>query len=215
MDVIAYLRVSTSEQGRSGLGLAAQRTAIERGAEYHGWHVVEWIEDEASGKSLDRPGIQRALTRLENGGPKVLVAAKLDRIARSALDFLTLVDRAKEREWSLIVLDVGGEHLDMTSSLGRFTATILAGVAELERNMIGERTRDAMAAARAKGTKLGRPRNLPDEVVARIVSERKAGRTLQAIADGLNDDGVPTAQGGSQWWPSTVGALVRREESEA
>lgn len=208
MDVLAYVRVSTQEQGRSGLGLDAQRSTIERAAEYHNWNVVGWIEDTASGKSLDRPGIQQAVTRLENGGPKVLVAAKLDRIARSALDFLTLVDRAQRSGWSLIVLDVGGEQLDMTTAMGRFTATILASVAELERNLIGDRTREALAAAKAKGTRLGRPRTIPDEIASRIRRRRAQGASLRAIATELNTEGVPTAQGGVRWWPSTVSTVL-------
>lgn len=208
MDVLAYVRVSTQEQGRSGLGLDAQRVTIKRAAEYHGWNVVDWVEDTASGKSLDRPGIQKAIARLENGGPKVLVAAKLDRIARSALDFLRLVDRAQDAGWSLIVLDVGGEQLDMTTAMGRFTATILASVAELERNMIGDRTKQALAAARDNGTRLGRPPSLPQAVRTRIVEERRLGRSLRTIAHGLNQDGVATAQGGARWWASTVSAVL-------
>lgn len=212
MDVLAYTRVSTQEQGRSGLGLAAQRAAIEAEAERRGWNVVEWIEDTASGKSLKREGIQRALKRLENGGPRVLVAAKLDRIARSAIDFLGLVERAEANGWALIMLD---PNVDMTDVMGRFTAGILAQVAQLEREMISKRTKDAMAAARAEGTRLGRPRLIPDDVVARIVEERQAGRSLQSIADGLNDDGVPTAQGGARWYASTVSKVVQGAERDA
>lgn len=206
MDVIAYLRVSTSEQGRSGLGLAAQRSAISEEADRRGWRVVDWVADEASGKSLQRPGIQQALERLENGGPKVLVAAKLDRVARSAIDFLGLVQRAEQNGWALILLE---PNVDMTDPMGRFTAGVLAQVAQLERELISSRTRDALQAARKRGTRLGRPRTLPDEVVAQIHAERSAGSTLQAIADGLNRDRIDTAQGGTKWHPSTVRGVLQ------
>jgi DNA invertase Pin-like site-specific DNA recombinase len=205
MDVLAYLRVSTADQGRSGLGIVAQRAAISEEAARRGWTVVEWIQDEASGKSLRRPGIQRALQRLENGGPKILVAAKLDRIARSALDFLGLVQRAEENGWKLVILDPA---VDMLDPMGRFTAGILAQVAQLERELIGKRTKEALQAARERGVTLGRPSSVPGPVHARIVEERESGRSYRAIADGLNRDAVPTAQGGARWHASTVRSIT-------
>jgi DNA invertase Pin-like site-specific DNA recombinase len=87
-------------------------------------------------------------------------------------------------------------------------AHLLSAVAQFERRLIGQRTRDALAVAKAQGVRLGRPQVLRADVVTRIVSERRAGRTMQAIADSLNADGVPTAQGGSQWWPSTVAKVL-------
>lgn len=211
MDVIAYLRVSTDQQGRSGLGLEAQRSSIREAAERRGWNVVEWIEDEASGKSLDRPGIERALVRLENGGPKVLVAAKLDRIARSAIDFLGLVERAEEHGWALIMLE---PNVDMTDPMGRFTAGILAQVAQLERDLISKRTKAALDAKRARGERLGRPVETPDEVRERIVAEREEGLSLRAIAERLNTDDVPTTQDGQRWYASTVRAVLLSVERD-
>jgi DNA invertase Pin-like site-specific DNA recombinase len=205
VEVLAYLRVSTAEQGRSGLGIDAQRAAISQEADRRGWAVVEWVQDEASGKSLRRPGIQHALARLENGGPKILVAAKLDRVARSALDFLGLVQRAEENGWQLVILDPA---VDMTDPMGRFTAGILAQVAQLERELIGKRTREALRAARERGVVLGRPPSVPDLVRERIIEERKAGRSLRAIADGLNRDAVPTAHGGARWHASTIRSIT-------
>lgn len=209
MDVLAYLRVSTEEQGRSGLGLEAQRQAIESEAERRGWTVIDWISDDASGKSLNRPGIRAALERLENGGPKVLVAAKLDRIARSAIDFLGLVQRAERNGWALVMLE---PNVDMTEPMGRFTAGILAQVAELERELIAKRTRDALAAKKRQGARLGRPVDLPDDVRRRIADARSAGDSLRVIADQLTADGVPTSQGGARWYASTVSGVLRSLE---
>ncbi len=87
-------------------------------------------------------------------------------------------------------------------------ANVLATFAQFERRLIGQRTREALAAKRASGVQLGRPVSLPAAVRERIAAERKAGRSLAAIAHMLNAEHVPTAQGGRQWWPSTVRAVL-------
>jgi DNA invertase Pin-like site-specific DNA recombinase len=87
---------------------------------------------------------------------------------------------------------------------------VIASVAQWERRIIGERTREALAARKASGVRIGRPPTLPKEVVGRIRRERSRGRTLAAIADRLNEDGVATAQGGKRWYPATVRAVLQR-----
>jgi DNA invertase Pin-like site-specific DNA recombinase len=96
----------------------------------------------------------------------------------------------------------------MTDPMGRFTAGILAQVAQLERELIGQRTKEALQAARERGVVLGRPSSVPDPVRARIVGERKSGRSFRAIAEGLNRDEIPTAQGGERWHASTVRSIT-------
>jgi len=209
--VLGYLRVSTDEQVGSGLGIAAQRAAIAAEADRRGWDV-QWVTDAgASGKDLNRPGIRDALAHLENGGPKVLVAAKLDRLSRSVVDFAGLLDRAHRQGWALVVLDVG---LDTTTPMGRFVAITMANVAELERQMIGERTRVALAAKKAQGTRLGRPRTLPDATLDRVVAMRRKGKSYRTIAAELNSDGIPTAQGG-RWVHTTVARALRSAALDA
>ena len=206
MDAIAYRRVSGDEQARSGLGMDAQRTAIEEAAAARGWTIADghWISDEGvSGKTLERPGIKRALELLEDGGPDLLVVAKLDRLSRSAIDFLTVIDRAQREGWALAVLDL---ELDTTTPMGRFTATVMAGVAELERAMISQRTKDALAAAKARGVQLGRPSAIPDEVRDRIARERERGLSYAKIAEALNAEDIPRGHGGAQWYASSVRA---------
>jgi DNA invertase Pin-like site-specific DNA recombinase len=88
-------------------------------------------------------------------------------------------------------------------------ANVLATFAQFERRLIGQRTREALAVKRASGVRLGRPVSLPAAVRERIASERRAGRSLAAIAESLNAQQVPTAQGGRQCWASTVRAVLR------
>jgi DNA invertase Pin-like site-specific DNA recombinase len=207
MQVIGYVRVSTEEQSNSGAGLAAQRAAIEAECVHRGWHLVEVIEDAGySAKDMKRPGVQIALETLRSGEASALVVAKLDRLSRSMLDFTAVMATASKQGWALVALDCA---VDTTTPAGEAMANVLATFAQFERRLIGQRTREALAAKRASGVRLGRPVSLPSAVSKRIASERKAGRSLAAIADMLNEEQIPTAQGGRQWWPSTVRAVLR------
>lgn len=205
MTVNGYRRVSTDEQATSGLGLDAQRVAIESEALRRGWDV-EWVTDEGVSGSVHaeaRPVLGPVLSDLKRGD--VLVAAKLDRLGRSALDVLTIADRAEREGWSLVVLDLG---LDTTTPVGKFTLTALAGVAELERDLIRQRTKDALAERKRQGVRLGAPVTLPGHVRRRIARERADGESFRAIADRLNNEGVPTARG-NHWYPASVQKVVR------
>src|SRR5581483_1742908 len=211
MQVLAYVRVSSEEQSESGAGLEAQRRAIAAECERRGWQLVEVIEDAGfSAKDLKRPGIQEALRMLREGDAKALVAAKLDRLSRSMLDFTALMATATKQGWALVALDCA---VDTTTPAGQAMANILATFARLERRLISQRTREALAVKRSQGVRLGRPRTLPAEVAERLSRERQAGRTLAAIADGLNADGVPTAQRGKRWYPATVRHIARSAEA--
>ena len=203
--VLGYARVSTEDQV-NGAGLDAQRHAIEAEVARRGWQLVDLATDAGfSGKNLRRPGITTALDRLDRREADVLMAAKLDRLSRSVKDFADMLDRAKRREWQLIVLDVG---VDTTTPQGEMMVNVLAAFAQFERRLIGQRTKDALAQKRAQGVVLGRPRTLPEAVLRRIVSAKAAGQSLTAIAADLNRDSVPTSQGGRQWYPSTVRAVL-------
>ena len=207
MRVLGYVRVSTEEQARSRAGVEAQRKAIAEECERRGWKLIETIEDAGySARDLKRPGIQIALEELQRGKADALVVAKLDRLSRSMIDFTALMEKAERQSWALVALDCA---VDTTTPAGEAMANVLATFAQFERRLIGQRTKEALAAKKAQGVRLGRPPSLPDEVRQRIAREREAGATLSAIAEALNRDGVATAQGGRQWWPSTVrGVLV-------
>ena len=205
---VAYLRVSTDEQVHSGAGLDAQRAAIEAEAIRKGWTITAWHADEGisgSKAAEDRPGLASALEAVQSQQAAVLIVAKLDRLSRSIRHATNLICDAEDQGWQLTACD---GTVDMSTPASRFQTHIMAGVAELERAMISQRTRDALAVRKAQGVRLGRPATLGGEIVARIISEREAGRSLRAIGDGLTTDAVPTAQGGARWYAATVRAVL-------
>ncbi len=205
----AYIRVSTAEQAESGAGLAAQRKTIMNEIERRGWELREVFSDAGvSGKSLSgRAGLDAALASISAGDAQVLIVAKLDRLSRSLLDFAALMARAQKEQWNLVALDLG---VDLSTPAGEFLASVMASAAQWERKIIGQRTREGLAAKKAAGVVLGRPRLLPQVVVDRITQESSTGRSLSAIARELNADEVPTAQGGARWYASTVRAVLNR-----
>jgi len=215
--VLGYVRVSTDEQAKTGHGLAAQRAAIAAECERRGWDLVGIVGEVkgASAKSLDRAGLQSVLASMDAHEADVLLVAKMDRLSRSLLQGAQVMERAKARRWALVALDL---QVDTTTPAGEMLANVVLSTAQYERRLIGERTKAGLAAARAKGTTkdgrplvLGRPRSLSDAIVGRIVAERAAGRSLPVIARGLVADGVPTAQGGASWHPSTVAAVLKSQ----
>jgi DNA invertase Pin-like site-specific DNA recombinase len=211
--VIGYARVSSDEQRQSGAGIEAQRRAIEAECKRRGWQLVETIEDAGySAKDMKRPGIKAALEELERGRADALVAAKLDRLSRSMLDFAGIMARAQTQGWALVALDCA---LDTTTPAGEAMANVLATFAQFERRLIGQRTREALAVKRSQGVRLGRPPLLPAKVVRRIQRERKAGNSYAKIASALNKERVPTAQGAPQWAPETVRQVALRASRQS
>jgi DNA invertase Pin-like site-specific DNA recombinase len=208
MRLIAYLRVSTDEQANSGAGIEAQRAAILAEASRRGWGEadVQFIEDLGySGKSANRSGLQLALEALKKGEAKALVVSKMDRLSRSLLDFVTIMAVAQKQGWCLIALDAPA---DPSSPSGEAMMSVLATFSQLERRLIGQRTREALAVKRQEGVRLGRPRTLPAQVRRRIQRERGKQKSLAAIAAALNADEVATAHGGARWHASTVRAVL-------
>jgi DNA invertase Pin-like site-specific DNA recombinase len=206
MRVVGYVRVSTEEQGVSGAGLQAQRSAIVAECERRGWEILEVVEDVGSGKDLKRPGIRAALDMLASGDASALVVAKLDRLSRSMVDFAKIMATAQEESWALVALDV---NVDTTTPSGEAMAHMLATFAQFERRLISERTRQALAEKRASGVRLGAPPQIEAAIADRIRAERNAGATLREIAARLNEDEVPSARGGT-WQASTLQRVLRR-----
>lgn len=202
-DVLGYVRVSTHEQAQSGLGLAAQRTAIEAACTARGWALTGVVVDEgASGSNLAREGLHEALRALSSGQVSCLVVAKLDRLSRSLMDFAALMERAREERWNLVALDLG---IDLSTPSGALMANVMASFAEYERRLIGQRTADALAALRAQGRPISRPAVADvDGLAERIAGMRAGGMTYAAIAEHLNHSGVPTMRGAASWGVSAV-----------
>lgn len=210
MTTYGYIRVSTAEQGRSGLGLAAQRTRITEQSRIRGWEPLTWqVDDGWSGKSLDRPALADLLNRIGPGDR--LVVAKLDRLSRSVFDFIGLLERSRDESWSVVVLEL---DLDTGTSMGSFVVVIMAAVAELERKLISDRTSAALQVAKANGKRLGvGNRTMPPDVLAAIVGMREdEGLSMSAIANQLNAQQTPTARGGKRWYPSTVRSALGTHE---
>jgi DNA invertase Pin-like site-specific DNA recombinase len=132
---------------------------------------------------------------------------KLDRLSHSLLDFATLMATAQKQGWALVALDC---TLDTTTPAGEAIANVLATFAQFERRLISQRTREALALKRSQGVRLGRPPKMSQYVIDRIRRERAAGKSLAAIANGLNADRIPTAQGGRSWYPATVRYTLNR-----
>ncbi len=217
---VAYYRVSTDRQGKSGLGLDAQRAAVAKYVAGIGGIVAAEFEEVESGKRNDRPQLAAALAACR-ARRAALVIAKLDRLARNARFLLHVVEGTGE---------AGVVFCDLPSvppgPVGKFLLTQMAAVAELEAGLISQRTRAALAAAKARGTRLGNPQlrsGTPEharaaaaakstqararaaDVLPYLEAARRAGaRTLHELAAALTNRGVPTPTGRSNWRPEQV-----------
>jgi DNA invertase Pin-like site-specific DNA recombinase len=210
---VAYLRVSTVRQGESGLGLEAQRAAVEAFARHHGGGIVACFVEVEIGKRSDRPELAKALEAARKAKATLLIA-KLDRLARNVAFIANL-------------MDAGVEFLACDQPFAsRLTLHILAAVAEDEARRISERTKAALQAAKARGRKLGRP------IAAKTVANARAARSayaakanegtraivhdlqvrgvsgLSEIARCLQARGIKTPAGRTAWQPVQVSRLL-------
>jgi len=229
MKAIGYTRCSTNEQADSGLGLEAQAERIKAYCTMRGSELLELITDAgvSGGKPLaSRDGGQRLLTAIRERKADGVVMLKLDRMFRNAGDCLTTVERWEKSGVALHVVDLGGNAIDTTSAAGRFMLVVLAGAAEMERNLTRERTRSAMAVKRGNGQRIGTipygydlaadgatlvPNESEQAVITEIRAWRAAGWTLERIADELTARAVPAKTGKSERWThQAVARIVRR-----
>ena len=205
MRALGYCRVSTAEQGDSRAGLEAQDAAIRAEVRHRGWDLVDIRSDVASGKTLRRrDNLGRTLRDLRDGQADALVVAKLDRLSRSVLDFAGVMETAASEGWSIVVLDLG---VDTTTTNGELIANIMIALAQWERRIIGDRTKAALNAVRARGTKLGRKSGVSPETLRLMRVLRESGKSYGAVAVALTNEGVPTAQGG-RWHAATVRKIL-------
>jgi len=240
LKVIGYARVSTAEQAQDGVSLPAQSAKIHQFCGLHDLELVGLVEDRgASAKTLDRPGLRSALARLDAGEARGLVVAKLDRLTRSVVDLGKLVEvyfgGDRPRAQLLSVAD----SIDTRTATGRLILNFIVMFAQWERETIVERTLDAMSHKRSRGERLGGipfgskldpddprlskskrpvalvpcPRDLATLVLIRQL--RGEGLSLQAIADALNDRGIPgkrgvTRRSTGRWSKSSVHEILTR-----
>jgi DNA invertase Pin-like site-specific DNA recombinase/peptidoglycan hydrolase-like protein with peptidoglycan-binding domain len=208
--------VSVPKAGGDAAELERQAEAVQRLCERRGWELLHVVRDVENGhaKGMERPGLLYALERIAEGEASCLIVSELERLSRNAADLGRIVEWCDERDARLVAIDL---RLDTESAAGRLTARTLMSVGEWEGQRIAQQTRKGLAAARARRVTTGRPA-VEDRPALKeqIVGMRKEGMTLQAIADRLNTEGVPTLRGGSEWRPSSVQAAAgyRRPKSK-
>jgi DNA invertase Pin-like site-specific DNA recombinase len=216
---VAYYRVSTDKQGRSKLGLEAQRRAVADFLNGGRWELVAEFTEVESGKVKDRPTLREALAACRKHKAR-LVVAKLDRLTRNTRFLLTLLDSGTE----CVFCDMPNIP---AGAMGQFFLRQMVSVAELEAGLIGERTRAALGAAKARGQRLGSPAPSKGAAVAaeghkaRATSraanvlpiirqiERSGVTSLRGIAEALNARGIASARGG-QWGAQAVANVMSR-----
>lgn len=206
---LLYVRVSTMEQVLEGVSLEAQETALITEANRRGLPYEVIREQGKSAKSISsRPELIRALEMLDKGEASVLIAHRLDRVSRSVADFSSLLTRSSRKGWSLVVLDV---DVDTSTPSGEFLVNVMASASQFERRIIGQRTKDALAELKRQGKSLGRPSTLSRETLLDIQAQRRKGKSLKEIAEGLNIKGVKTAHGGVKWHTSTIAKALQSQ----
>lgn len=220
---VAYFRVSTGRQGKSGLGLEAQREAVKQYLNGGEWQIIDEFTEVESGKNSDRPALDKALAaaRLHRAS---LVVSKVDRLTRSVAFLSRLLEAG---------VDVRFADLpQIEGATGRFLLQQMVAVAELEAGMISARTKAALAQARKRGIKLGGNRGVKPtaqmhaaskaalqkrandraaDIAPTIRALQEDGATsLNAIAAGLNAKRIPTARGAGQWTATQVARVLER-----
>lgn len=202
--VVGYASVAWDSDRPSKEELRSQTDTIVGACARRGLSLLEVVREwePARGHALERPGLGYALERISAGEATGLVVADLSRLTRSVPELGRVLDWLSSSDARLIAAVPG---LDTGDEGGRLTARMIIELTHWERDRLAERTRKGMLKARRKG-----PRSVADypELKARIAEMRTAGTTLQAIADRLNAEGVPTVRGGSKWRPSSVQAAT-------
>lgn len=216
---IGYIRVSTQEQATSGYSLDAQKAKLEAYAALYDIELTDIVVDAGvSAKSLKREGLQRVLQTLDNGGADAVLIFKLDRLTRSVKDWNVLIEKYFTNKALLSVSD----QIDTRTAAGRLCLNVLMSVAQWERETIGERTSTALQYKKSQGQHIG---SVPygyeaiDKTLAVVESEAAAialikdmkeqGLKLQAIADELNAQNIPTKRGG-KWYATSVKNVLER-----
>jgi DNA invertase Pin-like site-specific DNA recombinase len=192
----------------AALELKQQAEVIAGECKRRGFTLIEVVGERspASGKGLDRPGLTYALEQISDGVASGLVVVELSRITSSVGELGDIIDRLMRLNVRFVS---SADAFDTGDDGGHLAAALLIGVSRWERNRLSERTRNGLQAARMSGRAAGRPAVADDpDLSKRIAQMRAQGMTLQAIADRLNEEGVPTVRGGAKWRHSSVQAAA-------
>jgi DNA invertase Pin-like site-specific DNA recombinase len=230
MKIVLYTRVSTSDQFDHGVSLDAQKAKLEAYAKLYDLEAVETAVDAGeSAKSLNRPGLQRALAMLSSGEADGMAVVKLDRLTRSILDWQTLIDRYFGDRAGKQLLSVN-DSIDTRTAGGRMCLNLLLVVSQWEREVIAERTRQALQFKIANGQRCGKLRfgydlaadgktlspNVEEQhIISQIVELRARGYSLRQIASKLTLNGVPTKESNMIWSHTTVSRILQRQDRAA
>ena len=217
---IGYIRVSTEKQANEGVSLEAQEAKIVTWCKANDYELVKgYVDAGISGKRMDtRKELLAALASLKKG--MALVSYSLSRLARSTKDALAIGEAVAKKKADMVSLT---EQIDTTTAAGKMMFQMLSVLAEFERNLVAERTTNALQHKKRTGQKYtnqtpygfeaieGRLVQVQQEaeIVAEIQASRTGGNTLQFIADSLNTRGIPTKTG-KTWAPATIHLLLKR-----
>ena len=195
--VAVYLRVSTNDQEK---GIKSQEMAIENYLNGHSIENATWYRDRMTGSTTDRPGFQKLQTDIFNGHVKTVICWKLDRLSRSLKDGIDVLCDWLKQDVRIVAIS---QQLDFSGSVGKMIASVLFAVAEMERENLRENTKRGLAAAKAKGIKLGRRRSLTTVQIVPLLKEglsvaaiaQRLGKTRQGVYNALKREGIKAGSG--------------------
>lgn len=222
MKAVGYIRVSTEDQAREGVSLENQESKIKAFAYAKGWDLVEiYADDGKSAKDLNREGIQKVIEGCEKRGFDIVIVYKLDRLTRNIRDLGYLIQDVFERygvDFSSVM-----DNFDTTTASGRLVLNVMGSVAQWEREIISERTEEALRFKKRNGERVGtiplgfmltgdklEPVEEELAIVRQAKSLRAKGLSYQRIANRLNEARARTKQGG-RWFASTVRYLLSND----
>lgn len=222
MKAIGYIRVSTEDQAKEGVSLENQRNKIQAYAELKNLELVDVVEDAGiSAKDLNRPGVQKVLRLAQSKAIDAVIVFKLDRMFRSTVD--ALATTKSFHKWGVAFHSIQ-ETLDTESAMGKFFFTLTAAIAEMERQIVSERTKSALQYKRANGEKTGgdvpfgyqadngtlTPDRQEQRIIRLIRKLKDAGHSLRAIGAELRRRGYKSKTGKTTWNPKTIAQILKR-----
>ncbi|MCE5239798.1 recombinase family protein [bacterium] len=209
--LIGYIRVSTAQQGANGHSLDGQRTRLHETAAREGFDLTDVVAEVESG-AKERNGLAGVQARVLAGEAQGIIFPKVDRLGRSMVHLLKVVDWAVKNRIDLLSADEGWQVRD-GKKIDKMLPFRLA-MAEVELERIRERTRDGLKAAKQKGVRLGRPAENVGDLAKRATELRRQGNTWQEIADLFNAEGLRTARG-AEFKTTTIARMIERTDPTA